>query len=53
MNAIVVNCSSRYNIAVHRLAVWLRGQGVDTQLLDSGMTVGDLDLRWDDQVFLS
>ena len=27
MNTIVINCSSRYNIALHRLATWLRGQG--------------------------
>jgi len=53
MNAVVVNCSSRYNIAVHRLTAWLRGRGVDAQMLDFGMMVGDLDLQWADQVFLS
>lgn len=51
MNAIVINCSSKYNIAVHRLTAWLRGRGLDAQMLDFGMMVGDLDLQWADQVF--
>ena len=53
MNTIVVDCSAGYNLAVHRLAAWLKGQDAAVQVFDRLALPGDLDLAWADRVYLS
>ena len=59
MRAIVVNCSSGYNVAVHRLAAWLEARGTKAQVFERWprrRPVGlpaDMDLALADHVYLS
>jgi hypothetical protein len=52
VNALIANCSDGYNLAVHRLGAWLRGQGATVEIFE-GVRPGDLDLAWADRVYLS
>jgi excisionase family DNA binding protein len=57
MNAVIVNCSSGDNVAVHRLEAWLREKVGEVRVFhrnwDGQGLPSDADLYWADEAYLS